>query len=92
MKLRYGRVITPFQSKIDFSLDDIPVETSKELYGQGFPYLELTELEKKELHWIEERSHLPNSKVQRKIKSSECSGLFIPITPMIHNISSVDQV
>ena len=52
IKLRRGRVITPSHGEIDFSRDDIPVQTCKELYEKGFPYLELTALEKKELNII----------------------------------------
>ena len=53
IKLRRGRVITPSHGEIDFSRDDIPVEVCKELFDKGFPYLELTEVGKKELYWIE---------------------------------------
>ena len=56
IKLRRGRVITPSHGEIDFSRDDIPVETCKELYAQGFPYLELTGLGKKELYGIVEKN------------------------------------
>jgi hypothetical protein len=50
IKLRRGRVIVPFHGEIDFSRDDIPVEICKELFDKGFPYLELTELGKKEIY------------------------------------------
>ena len=50
IKLRRGRVIVPFHGEIDFSRDDIPLEICKELYENGFPYLELTELGKQELY------------------------------------------
>ena len=60
IKLRRGRVIVPFHGEIDFSRDDIPLEICKELFDKGFPYLELTELGKKELYRIEEKSPLPN--------------------------------
>ncbi|HCY41733.1 MAG TPA: hypothetical protein DHV48_10315 [Prolixibacteraceae bacterium] len=50
IKLRRGRVITPFHGEIDFSRDDIPLEICKELFDKGFPYLELTEMGKQELY------------------------------------------
>ena len=50
IKLRRGRVIVPVHGEIDFSRDDIPVEICKELFDNGFPYLELTELGKQELY------------------------------------------
>lgn len=43
IKLRRGKVITHSHGEIDFSRDDIPVEICKELFDNGFPYLELTE-------------------------------------------------
>ena len=52
IKLRRGRVITPSHGEIDFSRDDISVETCKDLFDQRFPYLELTEVGKKELYGI----------------------------------------
>jgi hypothetical protein len=55
VKLRRGRVITPSHGEIDFSRDDIPMETCKKLYDLGFPYLELTELGKKEIYEIVEK-------------------------------------
>lgn len=61
IKLRPGRVIVPFHGEIDFSRDDIPLEICKELYEKGFPYLELTELGKKELYWIKEKLSSPIS-------------------------------
>jgi hypothetical protein len=53
VKVRRGRVITPRHGEIDFSLDDIPVETCKELFEEDFPYLEITEEGKRELYGIE---------------------------------------
>jgi hypothetical protein len=52
IKLLRGRVIVPIHGEIDFSRDDIPLEICKELFDKGFPYLELTELGKKELYGI----------------------------------------
>ena len=68
IKLRRGRVITPSHGEIDFSRDDISVETCKELFDWGFPYLELTELGKKELYGIVEESPLPKKQSQKKKK------------------------
>ena len=50
IKLHRGRVIVPIHGEIDFSRDDIPIETCKELYEKGFPYLELTEAGQQELY------------------------------------------
>jgi len=50
IKLRRGRVIVPFHGEIDFSADNIGIEICKELYENGFPYLELTEFGKQELY------------------------------------------
>ena len=55
VKVHRGRIITQSHGEIDFSRDDIPVETCKELYDEGFPYLELTDLGEKELYGIEEK-------------------------------------
>lgn len=52
IKLRRGRVIVPIHGEIDFSADNIGIEICKELYDNGFPYLELTELGKKEFYGI----------------------------------------
>ncbi|HCY40733.1 MAG TPA: hypothetical protein DHV48_05165 [Prolixibacteraceae bacterium] len=52
IKLRRGRVIVPIHGEIDFSADNICIEICKELYEKGFPYLELTELGKKEFYGI----------------------------------------
>ena len=66
IKLRRGRVITPSHGEIDFSRDDISVEICKELFDAGFPYLELTELGKKEFFGILLNTPLP--KPQTKLK------------------------
>jgi len=50
IKLRRGRVITPSHGEIDFGREDIAVEICKDLFERGFPYLELTELGKRELY------------------------------------------
>ena len=52
VKVRRGRLITPRHGEIDFSRDDIPVETCKELFEEDFPYLEITEEGKRELYGI----------------------------------------
>ena len=52
VKLRRGRVITPSHGEIDFSRDDLPVETCRQLFESDFPYLEITEEGKKELYGI----------------------------------------
>jgi len=65
IKLRRGRVITPSHGEIDFSRDDIPVETCKKLYDHGFPNLELTELGKKELYGVLDESTLRTTKKKK---------------------------
>jgi hypothetical protein len=66
IKLRRGRVITPSYGEIDFSRDDIPVETCKELFDRGFPYLELTELGKRELYGIKPVTEIVKAKPKKK--------------------------
>jgi hypothetical protein len=66
IKLRRGRVITPSHGEIDFSRDDIPLETCKELFDRGFPYLELTELGKKEVFGIEPVAEPVEAKSKKK--------------------------
>jgi hypothetical protein len=68
IKLRRGRVITPSHGEIDFSRNDMPVETCKELYEKGIPYLELTELGKKELYGVVEKNPMLR-KVKLKVKN-----------------------
>jgi hypothetical protein len=50
IKLVPGRVVTPRFGTIDFSSDNIPLETIKTLYEHGFPYLQITEQGKAELY------------------------------------------
>ena len=45
-----GRVVTPRHGCLDFSSQDLPVETLKELYEEGFPYLKITRKGRKELY------------------------------------------
>jgi len=66
IKLRRGRVIVPVHGEIDFSRDDIPIEICKELFDKGFPYLELTELAKKELLNIAPVAELVEAKPKHK--------------------------
>lgn len=61
IKLRRGTVITPSHGEIDFSRDDIPVNTCKELYELKFPYLEITEEGKKELYGEEQDTIIEES-------------------------------
>ena len=70
VKLRRGRVITPSHGEIDFGRDDIPIETCKELFEKGFPYLELTDVGKSELYGIEGKPPLQMKIIPRKRKSS----------------------
>jgi len=66
IKLCRGRVIVPVHGEIDFSRDDIPLEICKELFEKGFPYLELTELGKKELLNIALVAELSEAKPKKK--------------------------
>ena len=52
VKVRPGRIITPSHGELDFSRDNIPVETCKQLFEADFPYLEITEEGKKEFYGI----------------------------------------
>ena len=71
VKLRRGRVITPSHGEIDFSRDDISIETCKKLFELGFPYLELTELGRKELNGIDPVAE----PVEAKPKSDRRNGI-----------------
>ena len=53
VKLLRGRVVVPIHGEIDFSRDDIPVETCTQLYEAGFPYLEITEEGKKKIYGVD---------------------------------------
>lgn len=66
IKLRRGRVILPIHGEIDFSRDDIPIEICKELFDKGFPYLELTELGKREIYGIKSMTEPVNVKPKKK--------------------------
>ena len=52
VKLEPGRVVTALFGELDFSADDIGIEIIQALYESGFPYLEITENTKDELHGI----------------------------------------
>ena len=69
IKVHRGRIVTQSHGEIDFNRNDILMETCKELFDQGFPYLELTELGKKELYGIEEKA--PLSKQQSTTKKKK---------------------
>lgn len=45
-----GRVVVPGTGTIDLRMENIPVELCKKLYDSGFPYLELTDLDREELY------------------------------------------
>jgi len=68
IKLRRGRVIVPIHGEIDFSRDDIPLKICKELFDKGFPYLELTELGKKEFYGIIPETSLLKQELTKKDK------------------------
>jgi hypothetical protein len=68
IKLRRGRVIVPIHGEIDFSRDDIPIEICKELFDQGFPYLELTDEGKNELYGRGEKPPIPKQQNALKKK------------------------
>ena len=68
IKLRRGRVIVLIHGEIDFSRDDIPLETCKEFFEKGFPYLELTELGKSELFGTLEKPRIPKQELIPKKK------------------------
>ena len=67
VKVHRGRIVTQFHGEIDFSSDDIPIETCKKLYDPGFPYLELTKLGEMELYGIVEKTPVQlKQQTQRK--------------------------
>jgi len=66
IKLKPGRVITSQCGDIDFRSDNISIETIKKLYESDFPYLQITELGKKELYGIDPVTE--NTAVTKKTK------------------------
>ena len=52
VKILPGRILNHRHGELDFSRDDISVETCKELYEANFPYLEITAEGEKELYGI----------------------------------------
>lgn len=56
IKLRPGKVITFLCGEVDFSKDNLSIEVLKKLYESDFPYLQITQLGKKELYGILEKS------------------------------------
>jgi hypothetical protein len=52
IRLKPGRVVTTLFGELDFSRDNLPVETIRALYENDFPYLEITEAGKAELYGI----------------------------------------
>ena len=74
IKLRRGRVITPSHGDIDFSSDHIEIEICKELFDNGFPYLELTEIGKQELYPNTNKRYPINQKKAIKKNKQTCRG------------------
>lgn len=68
IKLRPGRVVTYLLGEIDFSQDDVPLESIKLLYENDFPYLELTELGRTELYGGVSKEGTPPSTYKPKNK------------------------
>jgi len=68
IKLVPGRVVTHCFGTIDFSRDDIPVQTIKTLYENGFPYLEITEIGKTELYGGVSQEETPPATLKPKKK------------------------
>jgi len=60
-------VITSQCGDIDFRSDNISIETIKKLYESDFPYLQITELGKKELYGIDPVTE--NTVVTKKTKT-----------------------
>ena len=59
-------MITSQCGDIDFRSDNISIETIKKLYESDFPYLQITELGKKELYGIDPVTE--NTAVTKKTK------------------------
>jgi hypothetical protein len=55
-----GRVVTHRNGTLDLRRENIPLETVKELYDNGFPYLKLTEKGKAELYTQKEDTDSKN--------------------------------
>jgi len=73
VKLLPGKVIVQGYGTLDFSRDDILVETCKALYETDFDFLEITEEGKRELYGIEpaiknEKFEIKNSDQQPVIE------------------------
>lgn len=60
-------MITSQCGDIDFRSDNISIETIKKLYESDFPYLQITELGKKELYGIDPVTE--NTAVTKKTKT-----------------------
>ena len=70
VKLKPGRVVTSLFGTIDFSRDDIAIDTIQALYESDFPYLEITEKGKKELYGIAENQSKPKKKKREQTRST----------------------
>jgi len=69
VKLKPGRVITSLFGEIDFSRDNIAVETIVKLYESDFPYLEITEEGQIELYGkTEQLATATTAEKTRKVK------------------------
>ena len=55
IRLKPGKVITFLCGEVDFSKENLPIEVLKNLWESDFPYLQITELGKKELYGITDK-------------------------------------
>jgi len=56
IRLKPGKVITFLCGEVDFSKPNLSLEVLKELWESDFPYLQITELGKKELYGVPENN------------------------------------
>ena len=60
IRLKPGKVITFLCGEVDFSKPNLSLEVLMKLWESDFPYLQITELGKKELYGILDNSEKPD--------------------------------
>ena len=67
IRLKPGKVITFLCGEVDFNKENLPIEVLKNLWESDFPYLQITELGKKELYGITDKPDESESPENPKI-------------------------
>ena len=67
IRLKPGKVITFLCGEVDFRKDNLSLAVLKKLYESDFPYLQITELGKKELYGIMEKPDQSEAPVNPKL-------------------------